>query len=373
MLAPNGSRLWDGTKQGEGRVAVPKCCQTGARKFCMRDRRGSGKSSHSLWPLCTCGSGNQNVNRVHTADPQSCRRSCGAEAEAVQGGSGKQHGFLSALYSGPPCFSESCFADVACSAGTHESVAGACTITAGGVSTVSSTNKVFSRELYRNWSLMQAEQLQQLARQKNLAVDFVMLNKLAIAHAPWFEEAKQAMCANARQLHAQSPVDQSTRMTAAPQNATGEPCGRLPSAHVQAEQHDDVVLSDHPMSSCKQRGGSMPPKSPQSLQRPRTAPSWSQSASQAPTARPWTAHCQVHKAANHVAEIERTRARPGSGGSPTSSYASLLSTTCFLACLCTAVLQCIGNRYRLEPHGFELPSTLLRHGLLYTQSNALLQ
>lgn len=166
---------------------------------------------------------------------------------------------------------------------------------------------------------MQAERLQLASRTNNTVVDFVALNKVSLVHAPWFNEVKHAMCSSVRQQQESCSLEEST---AAAVHAATASCNRQPVAGTQTEQH--AVASSPAAQSvltCEKRSVSMPPRAPQ---RPQTAPSWSKSAAQLPTARPWTAHCsQRSNGSDQEKELSRVRARPGSGGSPTASCAPL--------------------------------------------------
>lgn len=167
---------------------------------------------------------------------------------------------------------------------------------------------------------MQAERLQVASRTNNIVVDFVTINKLALRHAPWFTEATRAMCESARKQHrACTPGEAVTSLSAAG-HAAATPCSQLPTEQYTVEELSPG--SAQAAHTVAKRSMSTPPRAPQ---RPQTAPLWYKSSTEAPTSRPWTAHWRRSNAACPESELCRARARPGSGGSPTSSCASILN------------------------------------------------
>jgi hypothetical protein len=157
----------------------------------------------------------------------------------------------------------------------------------------------------------------------NIEVDFVALNKLALRHTPWFNEVKHAICSTARQQPEPCAMEQCMATVAVSQHSKA-PCNWLPTVDMRPKHQSAAPspLVQSPMLSQKRSDG-MPPRAPQRLQRPQTAPPWSKSVTESPSARPWTAHAQRSSGASQESELCRARARPGSGGSPTSLYASM--------------------------------------------------
>lgn len=153
------------------------------------------------------------------------------------------------------------------------------------------------------------------------------LNKVALGHAPLSKEAGSAV----RQQQKPCTPQATTTVVLKPEHAATSPCIRQPTAETasQIEQHAvSPCPSEQPAMTCQSRSASMPPRAPE---RPQTAPL--KAAERSPTARPWTAHSVQHnqgacvqrnQSACQVEELGRTRARPGSGGSPTASCAPML-------------------------------------------------
>ena len=139
---------------------------------------------------------------------------------------------------------------------------------------------------------------------------------MALGHAPWIKEAKSTM-REQQESRASVTVEAVTDAAFQSEHAATSPCTRQPT---QIEQQATVPSpSAQSALACKGRSASMPPRAPQ---RPQTAPL--KAAERSPTARPWTAHYgERNQGACQAQELGRTRASPGSGGSPTASCAPL--------------------------------------------------